>query len=614
MQSASTMQGVPFRQKPRQGQRRVFDELERCGNYLNIQLPTGYGKTFTAAGCYAIKQREGSVNRLLMILPTDAQLTQIEEDSKSDHADFYLAGVDGPLDVVDIRFFGAEAIRRHRTNTAQIFAITVQSLIQPRGDDNVRMLMQSGRWMVVVDEYHHYGIDKAWGRSVRALPASFLLAMSATPTRPDDDSAFGKPLVTVSYRDAKDEQAVKPLRGHAYHYRIDALDPDGTVHSYTTSDLADAAGATPDAVERWKIERKMRWSPKYISPLVSHPLERITEVRLRSGQRVQALFGAMCVSHAELVCGQIHAMYPELAVDWVGTGMNGRSDAANREILKRFCPPKNQDGLREPTLDVLVHVGMAGEGLDSTLVTEVVHLNNAARNNSNDQENGRAARLLLAVDGTVIEGHINFDATSDYAQFVGPAIMDAMDGLDEPRLSESDLEPEPASSDDYTLSPEEPAILIYNMELEHIDSGDPGVQRMARVLHDLQPSGFDIRDFEDRMSPRHDAAVRAVIESFKAMRRVEAEESNGKSVVMQWNDQVNNLLSKVVALVIRTITKDGQRVEKTLAGDIKKRINARKKLSIGEISRDVDVCRLHYRWLRDVEQDILTNGLPIWLW
>ena len=66
---------------------------------------------------------------------------------------------------------------------------------------------------------------------------------------------------------------------------------------------------------------------------------------------------------------------------------------------------------------------MAGEGLDTCNVSEIVHLNSAGINNSNNQENGRAARFLEDVTG-----HINFDSSSEYAGkgYLGEKIMDAM--------------------------------------------------------------------------------------------------------------------------------------------------------------------------------------------
>ena len=170
---------------------------------------------------------------------------------------------------------------------------------------------------------------------------------------------------------------------------------DGEFVTFTTDELAKAAGSSePDAIERFKLTSKMRWSPKYVSPLVDRPIARMLATRARIGVG-QALVGAMCCSHAELVCEQIKTMYPELRVDWVGTGLSGRSDEQNKAVLRKFCP-KKRDGQRrwdDVELDILVHVGMAGEGLDSVFVTEVIHLNPANINNQNNQENGRSARL-----------------------------------------------------------------------------------------------------------------------------------------------------------------------------------------------------------------------------
>ena len=200
--------------------------------------------------------------------------------------------------------------------------------------------------------------------------------------------------------------------GHSYVYRIDAIDESGDVLSYTTTELSDMAGSDdPSAIEKLRINKKLRWSPKYVSPLVSIPVERMIQQRIETGRQLRAIVGAMCVSHAELVCAQVASMFPELTVDWVGTGIDGRTDDENEKIINRFLKDERTDG----ALDILVHVGMAGEGLDSKLVSEVVHLNKAAINNSNLQENGRAARYLEAANGEPVVGHINFDSGSEFS-------------------------------------------------------------------------------------------------------------------------------------------------------------------------------------------------------
>lgn len=612
MQFTSALQNLPFRKNPRPGQAKVFAEVQGASRSLNIKLPTGYGKTFTACGCYSLLQRAGRVNRLLYIVPTSKQLDQFEKDGWRDLED---AGVDGPLKVVDISFFSANALQRHRNNEAQVYATTIQAMVTKAGMDRVGELLKTGRWMVVVDEYHHYGIDAVWGRAVLALNYEFLLAMSATPNRPNEDSAFGLPDVDILYRRAKDERAVKPLVGHSYVYRIDAVMPTGEVRSYTTSEIADELGVkdgSAEKMERMRIERKMRWSPKYVSPLVSIPIERMLRDSTATGYRLQAIIGAMCVSHAKLVCEQISAMYPELCVDWVGTGDDGRSPEQNREVLDRFCPAKDDNGNRQHTLDVLVHVGMAGEGMDSRNVSEVVHLNPASVNNTNNQENGRAARYL---DGVV--GNINFDSSSEYAQkgYIGDAIMDAMDMVP-PRPSESGAcetcGQSPCacnSSLEIERLPDEPTIHIQNMEIITVDSG--GVRDMAKII--ARSPHFPTYSEADLSNPES-GITQFALELYRNMRAEEARQHDEKSVVLQWRESVKNALSVVTGRVISAMKKSGDfRVEKSLAGDIKKRINGRKKVVLGEITEDVEVCRRHYQWVKALESEVIDRGVPSWL-
>ena len=604
MEHASVMFGVSFGQNPRDGQKEVFGRVANGGDkYLNVQLPTGYGKTFVACGSYSILKAQGRVNRLFMVFPTDGQLEQFKTGGDDD---LRKAGVDGPLQVVDLRFFGTEALRKHRKNTAQVFAITVQSLINRSGMDITRDLFGSGgRWMLCVDEYHHYGIEAAWGKSVKALPAEFTLAMSATPRRKNGDSAFGQPDIAVKYRDAVKECAVKPLVGHSYVYRLDLLDNEGDVQSVTTSDLYDMAGTnSPEKIDAFLITRKMRWSPKYVSPLVSVPIERMIGDRIKYGKPLQVIVGAMSVSHAEMVCGQIKGMYGDsLRVDWVGTGDNGRKPEVNRQIINKFCPPKDEHGKRNPTLDVLVHVGMAGEGLDSIYVSEVIHLNAARWNNSNDQENGRAARYLPGV-----VGNINFDSSSEYAEkgYVGSAIMDAMDA-EPPQNDDDEDETDEVKDRDYTELPDEPAIEIRNLELDHINSGDPRVAKMKTAIEGITGEVYD-----DPNHPMYQVAIDRAIRAVKEMTRIESEQFNEESIVKQWQEQVGNATTKVTGLAIRILYAD-QRHEKSAPGDIKKRINSRKRREVGAVAPDIDVCKAHYKWIKSLERELLNGEVPQWL-
>ena len=79
------------------------------------------------------------------------------------HRDLADAGIHGPVKIVDVRHAGSRALRDHEMNIAQVFVITIQSLIERRGMDNIIDLLAVGQWMIVVDEYHHYGAEKMLG-------------------------------------------------------------------------------------------------------------------------------------------------------------------------------------------------------------------------------------------------------------------------------------------------------------------------------------------------------------------------------------------------------------------------------------------------------------------
>jgi superfamily II DNA or RNA helicase len=622
MQSPSTVSGVSFRKKLRRGQ------LEAVGHQnvltrpsLNIKLPTGYGKTLTACGVYSIRQHHGLVSRMLYLVPTRTQLDQFVGSGSSDLVD---AGVTGPRQIVDIGYFpGHEVIRRHRKNECQIFAATIQYATTVDGLKDCMELIEQGKWMLCIDEYHHYGLEKTWGQKIKQLQVNFTLAMSATPYRPKKDSAFGEPDVKVTYRQAVDEGAIKPLRGHAYNYKIDALDKDGNVTTYTTDELVkEAGGDSPDAIERFIVHRKMRWSPKYVSPLVYVPITRMEAERCTTGHKLQALVSAMCVSHAELVCGQIRGNFPHLICEWVGTGPNGRSNKENEDLIKRFCPPKKFDGSvrDEPEIDILVHVGMAGEGLDSVNVSEVVMLRSASFNNSTYQIIGRGSRHL---SNTTC--HVSFDGSTAFAlgektngdmiKGVGKDLEYAMDyaaSIDTEDVDDEDAEDQNPFPPEL---PDDPEIHIQDMELLNIDSGDEGVKMMAKLRRSTNSAKHDPVDYDaiDRDPDHPDWQI--IIKNYQAMQGVLANQYNEKSVIAQWESSVNSALSTVTGSVLKLMRANSAvRIEKSLIGDIKRRINGRKKAACGPIERDVEVCKRHYHWLVAMDKELrLFENVPSWL-
>lgn len=607
MEPTSNVRLVSPRKAPRKGHVEVVaaaTELRR--GVLPIQLPTGYGKTYAAAAVFRALFDAGEVDRVLYLVPTTAQLNQFANDGREDFLD---AGVYGVVPF-DISYSPTQAMKAHRDGSRVVFVATIQAVASGSAGLAVREMMLTGRWLVVVDEHHHYGIHKTWGRAVLDMRAAFTLAMSATPDRKAQDSAFGAPVVRVSYVDAREQKAVKSIELHAYEYRVDAITVNGEPRSFSTSELAEAAGsADPQAIDKFIVNNKLRWSPKYISPLVSIPVERL--LARRGGYPLQMIVGAMGCLHAKMVCEQIRSMFGDLlAVDWVGTGPSGRSDAENEAVIKRFCPPK-VDGARRPQdvkLDVLVHVGMAGEGLDSVFVAEVVHLNAATITNQNDQENGRSARRIPGAPEKLQKAFINVDTSSEYAAWSGDRIERVFD------RDNGDVAPAPDTAkpddegdgDDRDI-PAEPHIMIADCRLENIDKGDPEVKGCAEAL--VRAGNFDPLILSDPNHQIWDAAV--MLRHRELVERARNQE--GMSVLYQLRHDLKGAVGSAASTASRAASSG--RFERSLVGDMCKRINSEMCRRFGQKVDDASEPGLRERraWVRQLQIAIRSEGLPPWL-
>lgn len=609
MEPSSVMQEMPWRQNLRAGQEKV---VAMFGNRDRVvaQLPTGYGKTLAAACSYLeVKHRLG-VNRILYIVPRGAQANQAAEEIPA--AINRLVGGRPRAHVVGDN--PITAYKAHRKGDAEVFIVTVQSLVSSdRTLLAVCDMMQTGRWMVVIDEHHHYGDaeDSAWTKKVMSLNASALLAMSATPDRSDGTSPLGAPDVVVKYFDAWSEGAVKELRLHSYEYLVDAINTNGDVIPFSTSELIKEVGSdNPAEIEKWMASRQMRWSPKYISPLILHPVERLLDLKMIC-VRGQMIVQALSCSHAKMVCDQVKAIIPHgMRADWVGTGENGRPDSENQRILNEFCPPKDaSSGTRKWTLDILVNVGIAGEGLDTTDVCEVVFLTSPNITNSALQTIGRGARTIRGL-GSQPVCTVNVDGASELAAYIGPAVMSLFDNgkLTHNEAEIEELERKDSHDRDYVELPDSLNVGVLDVTLLDIRK-DPmfqGVLALAEEAISRSPLS------EEQAAKYMEATVEKAVREFMRNRD---ERFNASAVEAQTRDRLQTAVNKVAGLIIRRMTsKTSVRVERTFVGDVVKRINGAKKRSLGPVEQATsDELETHYRWVKQLEAKILSGETPEWL-
>ena len=103
------------------------------------------------------------------------------------------------------------------------------------------------------------------------------------------------------------------------------------------------------------------------------------------------------------------------------------------------------------------------------------------------------------------------------------------------------------------------------------------------------------------------------IELYKRMKREEAERFNERSAVEQWRQAVEQALSVVARRAARLMAAPGARLDRSLLGDLRKRINSRKKRALGAVDKDVQLLKTHYQWLKNLENELIEGGIPAWL-
>lgn len=625
MEHASTASGMSPEEKLRSGQKQVLRHFKE--NWRTVgQLPTGYGKTLTGAACYKAARLAGQATCLLWLVPRAAQAEQARVSLYEDLTDFLrvrdLASATGEFSVIDAGGRPVMARNALRKGTCEVFVATIQSLLVPETREMLLEMLDVGRWMVVADEYHHFGSAEksAWAQTMRDLDrrASCVLALSATPHRVDGKNYFGKPDVSVSYEAAEREGAVKRLCLGAHEYVVDVIKPgpDGKPEAltFTTAELMDELGADGDAsrIDKIMAKKRMRFSSKYVSPMVTRAVARLEDLRVR-GIRAQMLVQAMSCHHAECLCIQIRALLPDhMSVDWVGTGPDGRDDATNRDIVERqFCPPKGADGKRPWTLDVLVNVGIASEGLDCVDVTEVVFCTSPTRNPTTLQTIGRAARTMrLASDQEQPVAHISVDTSSELRDYPGKRVQALFDDPKAPPKPRDTDDTDADETPEYRRLPEE----LYEGRIEVTWQSvldDPAFLEKAAVVQQTRP------DLEVAYGSQEDL-MQALAAAEAVMRQAQAEKDAHADAGYRHHEmrqQITSAVRKVASLVL-SMTSGQMRPSKERQNEVFRKINGKKKGYFGSLDKntDFDTMRLHYQWVRDLETRILDEQkVPTWL-
>lgn len=611
--------------KPRPGQSRLIewmlDHVETALR-LCVRWPGGYGKTIGIALCYMILRQYGRVNRLLVVVANESQRAQFRRDFP---ATCGRIGLSVRGDCVWEFDKSARAVRTSMLNRCEVFVVTIQmvSATNRKGTDSLLDLLGDGNsWMLAADEYHHYAQEKDWGKSLQRVcdNVRFSLAMSATPARDGSATIFGDPDLVVTYREAVDQKAVKKLWLRRYHYTVKATTGDGGEVEYTTDQLRQQLdnGSLSDFEERVGL----RYTTRYIHPMILEPLMRLQNRRSLSGKPLQMLVRAMSCRHAKHVCKVIQRVAPGLRVDWVGSGPSGRPDDINSSVIERFVPPAGTD----PQLDVLVQVQKVGEGSDSVMVAEIVDLalaNIDGASNQLKQFIFRGSRIVPGMHDS--EQHCNVNVPSDAKLaglendegLVGVSLMDWIDG-DYSRQG-GDSEPEqPPGDGEFSPAPEDFLSIVVRRDAELTEVTDDMKEHFMTFVANMNSGVVDSSSHWDvENNCEHlEFAKRAYL----VVANKHAVEMDSQAQIEQRSQKFDSEVGRLAAHGAKIVSRaTGVDVDGKLIGKLAKKINGQLKAAVGRareawLEEDFDRAgRILHAWGCAIRDRVEGKGVLPWL-
>ena len=510
-------------------------------------------------------------------------------------------------------------------NRCEVFVVTIQMVSatnRPSTDTLLDLLGDGNAWMLAADEYHHYAQEKDWGISLQRVcdNVQFSLAMSATPQRDGTGTIFGEPDLVVTYRQAVDEGAVKKLWLRRYHYTVKATTGDGSEVEYTTDELRQQLDN--ESLSEFEERVGLRYSTKYLHPMILEPLLRLQDRRAACGKPLQMLIRAMSCRHAKYICEVVQDVAPGLRVNWVGSGPDGQPDHVNAAVIEQFVPPAGTD----PQLDVLVQVQKVGEGSDSVMVCEIVDLafaNIDGASNQLKQFIFRGSRVVHGLDPNQQFCNVNVPSDAKLAGLgqdeglVGVSLLDWIDG-DYSKAESQVIDEVPPRDGEFNPAPEDFLSIVVRRNAELTEVTDDMRGHFMKFVAGMngcvveESSHWDVENNPDHL----EAAKRAYLAVANDYASKMDAQAQLEQRAQRFDAEVGRLANHGAKIVSRNTGVD---VTGKLIGKLAKKINSNLKAAIGRgrdawLDEDFDRAgRILHAWGCAIRDRVEGKGVLPWL-
>ncbi len=305
-----------------------------------IQIPVGCGKT----GIIATLPFGVSAGRVLVIAPNTTIRKGIADALEAGHPKFFLGKTEvlasfaaGPFAAV---LDGPQA-NIHDCTESQYVVTNIQQLASS-ADRWLPQFPPNFFDMILVDEGHH-NVAESWRKVFERFPEAKVVSLTATPFRSDGQKVTGEVVYRYPYAKAM-------LSGYIKQIHSINVAPSEIYFTYRGEEQRHTLDEVMELREEAWFRKGVALAPECNVSIVDASIQRMRELRAKTGQRQQIIAAACSIDHAR----QIRTLYEQ-------RGLKAR------EIYSEMDPDKRDRVLHElesMQIDCIVQVQMLGEGFD----------------------------------------------------------------------------------------------------------------------------------------------------------------------------------------------------------------------------------------------------------
>ncbi len=305
-----------------------------------IQIPVGCGKT----GIIATLPFGIAAGRVLVIAPNTTIRKGIADALEVGHPKFFLGKTkvlasfsDGPFAAV---LDGPQA-NIHDCTESQYVVTNIQQLASS-ADRWLPQFPPNFFDMILVDEGHHNVAD-SWRKVFERFPDAKVLSLTATPFRSDGQRVTGEVIYRYPYAKAM-------LAGYIKQIHSINVAPSEIYFTYKGETKRHTLAEVMELREEAWFRKGVALAPECNASIVDASIQRMRELRAKTGQKQQIIAAACSIDHAR----QVKALYEE-------RGLKAREIYSEMDADKQ---EKVMQELEQLQIDCIVQVQMLGEGFD----------------------------------------------------------------------------------------------------------------------------------------------------------------------------------------------------------------------------------------------------------